>query len=145
MSAATRPVHDGIFGVDPDGAPFLLGGDCGACGRVQFPMASTCPACGGDDVGEVHLPSRGKLWGWTAVTAPPPGYLGTVPFGFGVVELDGGLRVITRLEEPDLTRLEFGMPMHLVIAVLGPDPEHGDGADDVVTTYSFAPDTGASR
>ena len=33
--------------------------------------------------------------------APPPGYLGEVPFGFGVVELDEGLRVLGRLTESD--------------------------------------------
>ena len=138
MTAATRPVHESLFGVDPAGPPFLLGGECGACGRIQFPMASTCPACGSAEVAEVHLPTRGALWGWTAVTAPPPGYLGAIPFGFGVVELDGGLRVITRIEEADPERLAFGMPMRLVVVELGPDP---DADDDVpVTTYSFTPD-----
>ena len=138
MTAATRPVHESLFGVDPAGPPFLLGGECGACDRVQFPMASTCPACGSPEVAQVHLPTRGTLWGWTAVTAPPPGYLGTVPFGFGVVELDGGLRVITRIEEADPERLAFGMPMRLVVVELGSD----SGADhtDVIMTYAFATD-----
>lgn len=143
MTSTTRPVHDGLFGVDADGTPYLLGAECRSCGRLQFPVASTCPACGSSDVAPVHLSGRGTLWGWTAVTAPPPGYLGTVPFGFGVVELEGGLRVITRIEEPDPDRLEFGMPMHLVIVELGPDPDADD--DLPVTTYSFAPDTAVGR
>lgn len=138
MSPATRPVHEGLFDTAEDGTPYLIGGMCGACARVQFPMASTCPACGADAVVETRLPDHGTLWGWTAVTAPPPGYLGSVPFGFGVVELDNGLRVVTRLEEPDPTRLEFGMSMRLVIVGLGPDPD--PDADDLpVTTYSFTP------
>lgn len=136
--SATRPIHEALFDVDERGEPFLLGGECPRCGRVQFPVASTCPACGADGVQTVRLPGHGTLWGWTAVTAPPPGYLGGVPFGFGVVELEGGLRVISRLEEPDPARLTFGMPMRLVLAELGPDP---DADDDVpVTTYSFTPD-----
>jgi uncharacterized OB-fold protein len=135
-------VQEGIFGEDADGTAFLVGGRCDACSRVQFPMAPTCPACGGDAVTEIRLSDHGTLWGWTAVTAPPPGYLGEVPYGFGVVELPEGLRVITRLEEPDPTRLEFGMPMQLVIAELGPDPD-ADDPDTVVTTYSFTA-TGAT-
>ena len=123
------------------GAAYLRGGRCGACGRLQFPLASTCPACGGADVEEVRLADHGSLWGWTAVTAPPPGYLGDVPYGFGVVELADGLRVITRIEEPDPTRLEFGMPMQLVLVQLDGSRDGRDAAESPVTTYSFAPST----
>jgi uncharacterized OB-fold protein len=133
-----KPVHEGLFGRDEQGRPYLVGGRCTGCERLQFPVASTCPACGEGTVETVRLADHGTLWGWTTVTASPPGYLGEVPFGFGVVELSDGLRVITRVEEPDPGRLEFGMPMRLELVELGPDP---DG--DVVTTYSFAP-TGPS-
>jgi len=85
-------------------------------------------------VERVRLADHGTLWGWTAVTASPPGYLGEVPYGFGVVELADGLRVVTRIEEPDPSRLEFGMPMRLALVELR-------GADTAgsVTTYSFRP------
>jgi uncharacterized OB-fold protein len=129
-----KPVHEGLFRQDEQGRPYLVGGQCRGCSRLQFPATSTCPACGGDAIETVRLADRGTLWGWTAVTSSPPGYLGEVPFGFGVVELSGGLRVITRIEEPDPERLAFGMPMQLELVELGPD---ADG--DVVTTYSFAP------
>ena len=127
-----RPVHEGLFARDERGDPYLLGSRCAACGRLQFPTATSCPACGNGEIETVRLPSDGTLWGWTAVTAPPPGYLGEVPFGFGVVELTDGLRIITRIEEPDPERLEYGMPMQLTLVDLGPD---GDG--EPVTTYSF--------
>jgi len=136
--AGRRPVHDGLFGENGPGDAYLLGGRCEACGRVQFPMAATCPACGADTIIEVRLSDHGTLWGWTAITAPPPGSLGDVPFGFGVVELPEGLRVITRLEEADPARLSFGMPMTLVLTELGPDPDP-DGDGEIVTSYSFTP------
>jgi uncharacterized OB-fold protein len=129
-----KPVHEGLFDVDDAGRPYLIGGRCPDCDRWQFPAAPTCPACGGASVEPVRLADHGTLWGWTAVTAAPPGYVGDVPFGFGVVALADGLRVITRIEEPDPDRLEFGMHLQLELVELGPDP---DG--DVVTTYSFAP------
>ena len=88
-----------------------------------------------DDVESVELSDRGTLWGWTAVTAAPPGYSGAVPFGFGVVELTEGLRVITRITEGDPAKLEFGMPMRLVADVLHADD---DGTD--VITYAFTPE-----
>ena len=129
------PVRDGLFGEDVHGTAFLVGGRCRTCGRLEFPLQSTCPACGGGEIDEMHLSGPGTLWGWTAVTAPPPGYVGETPFGFGVVELLEGLRVISRIEETDPGRLEFGMPVTLVLVELGVDD-----AGEMLTTYSFAPE-----
>jgi uncharacterized OB-fold protein len=133
-AGASRPVHDGLLIVDDDGSPRLRGGRCASCGEHHFPARATCPYCSSDTVAEVGLSAEGSLWGWTAVTAAPPGYRGEVPFGFGVVELPEGLRVITRLTEADPGRLAHGEPMLLVIA-----PLHCDDDGQTVTTYAFAP------
>jgi uncharacterized OB-fold protein len=124
-----RPVTEGLFRDDP---PQLLGGGCAECGEHHFPRLDQCPYCGADAVADAVLSDHGTLWGWTTVTALPPGALGTVPYGFGVVELPEGLRVITRLALPadDWT---FGQPMRLRVAELGDN----DGA--TVTTWEFAP------
>jgi uncharacterized protein len=135
VTGATRvPVRDGLFEEDDAGDAWLLGARCRACGRHQFPRASTCPYCSSDDVEPVRLSRTARLWGWTTVTAAPPGYQGPVPYAFGVVELPDGLRVITRLESVDPPSLAFGMPMTLVVAELA---SADNGA--VVTTYAFAP------
>ena len=64
----------------------------------------------------------------------PPGYAGEVPFGFGVVELPEGLRLITRLTEADPAALRFGMAMRLAIV-----PLHVDEQGREVVTYAYAP------
>lgn len=125
----TRPVHDGLFT-----ARGLIGGRCAVCGRHHFPAAAMCPYCRASDVERVELSATGTLWCWTAVTAAPPGYRGDVPFGFGVVELPEGIRVITRLEEPDPDRLTFGTPVEFAVTPLHTDDEGND-----VVTYTFAP------
>jgi uncharacterized OB-fold protein len=124
------PVHDGLFTIDP---PRLVGGRCEDCGRHHFPRLSTCPYCSGARTVETVLSDHATLWGWTAVTTAPPGYRGDVPFGFGVVELPEGLRVITRLSDP-VEDFTFGMPMRLRLAALHTDDE---GAQ--VVTYEFTP------
>ena len=133
MSTAA-PVEDGLFEQDADGSIRLLGTRCRKCGRHQFPQRDTCPYCRSTDVEEVVLSDHGTLWGFTAVTAAPPGYEGPVPFGFGIVELPEGLRIITRIEEPDPARLTFGMTVTLTAAEVG-EP----GSDGARVTYSFAP------
>ena len=82
----------------------------------------------------MRLSSTGTLWGWTAVHTAPPGYEGPVPFGFGVVELPEGLRVITRLETTDVDALRFGMPVRAATAAL-----HANADGDTVVTYTFVP------
>jgi uncharacterized protein len=129
-AASVRPVHGGLFQTDP---PALLGTRCEDDGQYAFPRTSTCPYCGSENVSDVTLSASGTLWGWTTVLTAPPGYQGAVPFGFGVVELPEGVRIITRLAAPT-DDYEYGLPMHLRIAALHVDD---DGAE--VQTWEFAP------
>ncbi len=126
------PVRDGLFvDVDP---PLLVTGRCRSCGHLHFPHRRTCPYCSSERVDESRVPGRGRLWAHTAVTAAPPGYTGDVPYGFGVVELDEGLRVIGRLTEAEPSLLRRGQPMTLVVV-----PLHTDDDGRTVVTYAFAP------
>jgi uncharacterized OB-fold protein len=127
---SARPVHDGLFESDP---PALLGTRCDNCTRHTFPRTSTCPYCGSEAVGDVSLSGSGVLWGWTTVTAPPPGYRGEVPFGFGIVELPEGVRIVTRLAVPD-DRFTEGLPVTMRVV-----PLHVDDDGDEVVTWEFAP------
>lgn len=129
----TVPVESGLFSVDAAGAPHLLGSHCSMCEHYAFPRTTDCPYCTSTTTEPVELSDHGTLWAWTAVTASPPGYEGSVPFGFGIVELvPERLRIITRLEAPDPTMLTFGQAMQLVIVPL---TENDDGA--TVVTWSF--------
>ena len=107
----------------------LIGGYSPTSGHHHFPLSPVCPYTGADDVERVTLPTTGTLWAWTSVTTPPPGYDGPIPYGFGVVELDGiGLWVVGRLTEPDPGALHEGQPMRVVTEQLGD-----------LTVWSFTP------
>lgn len=127
MAEAPLPVRPDLFvAAEP---PRLVIGRCASCRRPHFPLADGCPYCGAESPSREEVPGRGRLWAWTAVTAAPPGYPGEVPYGFGVVELDAGLQVITRLTESDPARLGAGEPVHLVLEKIG----------DELLGYAFAP------
>jgi uncharacterized protein len=130
----SRPIVHGLFEQASEG-PRLLAARCIACGKVHFPASATCPYCGADAPTPTLVGPAGQLRLFTVVANRPPGYRGPVPYGFGVVEVDGvDLQVITRLTENDLQRLRPGLPVTLVIEPLFTDDE---GA--TVMSYAFAP------
>ncbi len=133
---AQRSIQPGVFELCDDGSCVLVGGYSPTSARYHFPLQPVCPYSGATDVERVELSREGTLWGWTAVTAAPPGYDGPVPYGFGVVELTHEqLRVVTRLTESDPSALEFGAAMRLVPDVVGRDD---DGTDVAVWAFEVA-------
>jgi uncharacterized OB-fold protein len=123
------PIDPRALRVDPDGVT-LLGGWSPSSGHRHFPRQPLCPFTGADDVQPLDLPRSGRVWLWTTVTAPPPGYTGPIPYGLGVVELDGEpfLRVVSRIigDVPG-----EGAPVQLV----GEDLPGPDG--EPATTWAF--------
>ncbi len=125
------PIAPSVLRVDSDGVT-LLGGRSAASGKRHFPRSVVCPYTGADDVVPVDLPRAGTVWLHTTVHLAPPGYSGPVPYGFGIVELDGEptLRIVTRLDGEGLER---GTRVHLDGETLpGPDGEP-------VLTWVFRP------
>jgi hypothetical protein len=124
------PIDPGSLRVEDDGQITLLGGWSPSSGYRHFPMRPLCPFSGADDIEPIDLPRDGRVWLWTTVTAPPPGYTGPVPYGLGVIELGGEpfLRVVSRIvgEVP-----AEGAPVRLV----GDDVPGPDG--EPATTWAF--------
>jgi uncharacterized OB-fold protein len=117
-----EPIEPSVLRVDDDGVT-LLGGWSATSGLRHFPRSPVCPFTGADDVEPLDLPRAGTVWLHTTVNVPPPGYTGPVPYGLGIVELEGTplLRVVTRLAGDDLRR---GTPVELAAEeVPGPDGE----------------------
>lgn len=100
------PIDPNVLRVDDDGTVTLLGGWSPSAGLRHFPRSSVCPFTGADDVEALDLPRSGIVWLHTIVHLAPPGYGGPVPYGFGIVELDGEpmLRVVTRLSGDGIAR-----------------------------------------
>ena len=130
MSAAE--IRSGLFTTPPD--PRLLAGLCGSCGEHHFPAAEICPYCGSDDVSSDRVGATGVIYLHTIVNTAPPGYEGPVPYGFGLVDLPEGLRIVTRLVADDLGTLREGLPVELVVEPLF---QNEDG--DAVLSWAYAP------
>lgn len=133
---ARVPLKQGLLSaIDEAAEPHLLGGQCLDCRQLHFPSSRTCPYCSGTRCETVPLSRRGSLFVYTVVEKSPPGYRGEVPYGFGVVELPEGIRVVARLLESRVDRLSCGMPMRLVLEDL-----FANDAGDTVVGWAFEPE-----
>lgn len=127
------PIQEGLF-TWPSDAPQLIASKCKNCGEVAFPAQNGCAYCTKEDVEEILLSRRGKLWSWTIqYFAPPsPPYIGAaapedfVPFGVGYIELPEGIRVESKLKDNTPEKLEIGMEMELVIEKFVEDEQGND-------------------
>ncbi len=125
-----------LTSIDSSAEPRLLGSRCTDCRQLHFPATDSCPYCSAGGCARVELGNRGSLYVYTVVEKPPPGYRGKAPYGFGVVELPEGIRIVSRLTENAIDRLQCGMPMRLVLEEI-----FVDDTGAAVIGWAFAPDT----
>jgi uncharacterized OB-fold protein len=133
------PIDADLF-IWPTEKPELLGIKCNDCNNIGFPVAKTCPRCGGKDLTIMGLKNKGTLWTWTSQVFRPKNLVDNKhpeafkPFYLGYVELVDQVRVQTRLLVNDSSELKIGMPMELEIFKFR---EETDGTE--VMTYGFKP------
>ncbi len=117
----------------------LIGSTCADCSAVVFPVQQYCPKCSGPNLSETLLPRTGTLVAWTTQNFyPGPGYATTpadfVPFNMGLVQLDDVVRVEGRLTETDISKIEWGMKLELIMVPVAT----GDDGEPLLT-FAFAP------
>ncbi len=127
MTKPRVPVIEGMFREEADGSGRLLGGRCPTCGASFFPKQwSFCrnPTCGGTELDDVELSTRGTLWSFTDNRyAPPPPYPSREPFepyGVAAVELaEEQMVVLGQLAAgTDVGALALGREMELIVEPL---------------------------
>lgn len=104
----------------------LVGGKCRACGTAQYPRQRYCvnPACNALDSQDDYLFSErtGKVMSYTAdaltYSPDPPTY-------FGMVQVDGGGRMLMDFTEVDPATVDVGLPVRMVFRIKEADPKRG--------------------
>ncbi len=97
----------------------LMGSKCQRCGALYTPPRPICIKCHGAEMQWVEMKGRGKLAAFTCIAVGPPfmieeGYDRKHPYISGVVELEEGVRVDSRIEEVDGTKpeaIKIGIPL----------------------------------
>lgn len=94
----TKPVYD------EESKPFweglqnkeLLIQQCGACGKNIFYPRSICPHCFSEEIQWRQSSGNGRIYSYTVVHQAFGPYKKYVPYVVGIVELDEGVRMVTR-------------------------------------------------
>jgi uncharacterized OB-fold protein len=80
------------------------------------------------------LSPHGTVYLSTTILTPPPGYGGRVPYGFGVIDLPEGIRIIARIIEPEAATAGTAVELTL-------DPVGTDADGNEIVAYAFRPAT----
>lgn len=93
------PAVEGWFTTDAE--PRLIGSKCAACGTYFFPRRTgycNNPGCGSNDIADVLLSNKGRVWSYTENHyAPPPPFVAAQPFApyaIAAVELEAEKLVV---------------------------------------------------
>jgi len=118
----------------PEEEPHLLGVKCKSCGELFFPKRNRCTNCFAEEIEEVALSKKGKIYTYTIVHNATPGYTGPVPYGVGAVELPEGIVILSPLTQFNFDKLKIGMDVELVLEKLYEDEKGNE-----VISYKFRP------
>lgn len=93
---------------------------CRDCERHVFYPRFVCPDCLGSHLDWVPASGRGSVHTFTVQHRAPASYRGPLPFVVAIVELEEGVRMLTRIAaDPDSVRI--GMPVTVAWARLEDD------------------------
>lgn len=73
---------------------------CNACKEMTFPPKPLCPGCWSKDLNWVELKGNGVLRSFTEVSAAPLVFANEAPYVIGLVDLDEGIRCMSRIVAP---------------------------------------------
>ena len=70
---------------------------CLSCNKLSFPPRPVCPVCLSKDYAWTALSGRGRLYTRTRIHAAGGLFGGPAPYTVGIVDLEEGVRLLTRL------------------------------------------------
>jgi uncharacterized OB-fold protein len=119
----------------------LMGSRCKKCGVLFVPPRSICIKCYDNEMEWIEMKGKGRLAAFTCVAVGPPfmveeGYNRQHPYVSGVVALEGGTRVVARIEGVDGSKpetIKIGTPLQVEFL------HRGEG-DNLKTFLAFKPE-----
>lgn len=74
---------------------------CHNCGTLDAGPREICPSCHESALQRHEVAGDGRLLTWTVIRRPPAAFRTEGSYGVAVIELDAGVKVTGRIEQPD--------------------------------------------
>jgi uncharacterized OB-fold protein len=129
---ATEHVAKDYWRERPDGSVELTASRCRGCGTHFLPRVSVCAQCHGLEFEAATLREGGRLYVYTVIHMPPPGY--ESPYAIGYVDFPQGVRVFGHVSLDGANPPSIGGPVGLQKAIIA---KRADGT--FVVAYRFVP------
>lgn len=108
----------------------LLIQQCVSCEKHMSPGRMQCPLCWSRDLKWVKAKGTGKIYTFAVMHQKyHPGWEEDIPYNFGIVELDEGVRLHTNFVEIANDQLKVNLPVEVIFSDVTPD----------VTLHRFKP------
>ncbi|MCR2811325.1 MULTISPECIES: Zn-ribbon domain-containing OB-fold protein [unclassified Microbacterium] len=98
-------------------AGVLLLQKCAACARTQYYYRAHCSHCWSSEIEDLPSSGRGTVWTFSVVYRnATPEYNEDVPYVVGLVELEGGVKMLSKIVGGDPEAVDFGTPVQVIFA-----------------------------
>jgi len=104
----------------------MLGTKCLTCGAKYFPPRKICPKCRRKGkIENTQFRGTGKVYSFTAITAPPAGFELEAPYVFAIIELDEGVKVTAQVVDCCEREVKIGSRVRMVFRRIAEDSDEG--------------------
>ena len=101
----------------------LMAGKCVKCGKIHLPPRPLCSNCYSKEFTWVPVSGKGKLLTYTVISIAPQEFQALTPYGVGIVEMEGGLKIPGLIQDIRQEQLKIGMELTLDFGTCS-NPEH---------------------
>jgi uncharacterized OB-fold protein len=98
---------------------------CTQCGQIYFPPRLACSACKNRKFEQVNLPDEGRIATYTVIRTPASQFKDLAPFALGLVELEGGVRLMCQITDCDPETLAIDQKVRLEFRKIQEDGKAG--------------------
>jgi uncharacterized OB-fold protein len=87
---------------------------CKTCNEYQYHYRAFCSHCWFGEIQDIESKGDGNIWSFTVINRNrSPGFIDDVPYVVAMIEIEGGLKIISNVINCDPWKVYIGMPVKL--------------------------------